>query len=64
MADIRGRVRAGVTGFHPGLQVELAPGAEHVIPEHVWSDALFERIEVKSAPSGPRFRPGMGEGKE
>ena len=64
MADIRGRVRAGVTGFHPGLQVELEPGSEHVVPEHVWSDTLFERIEVKSVPIGQRSRPGMGEGKE
>lgn len=40
----RGRVRDGVTGFHPGLQQTLIPGMEHEVPVQDWSDDLFEAV--------------------
>lgn len=61
----QGRVKTGIAGFHPGLQVELIPGTVHPIPDGMWSDDLFERVVVESpAWSGRRSRPATDVVKE
>lgn len=40
----RGRVRAGVSGYHPGLAQNLIAGHEHQVPVEHWSDTLFEAV--------------------
>ena len=40
----RGRVRAGVSGYHPGLHQDLTPGTEHDVPSDLWSEVLFEPV--------------------
>lgn len=59
----QGRVRAGVVGFHPGMQIELIPGEVHAVPDGMWSDALFEQVE-SPASVGRRSRPATDVAKE
>lgn len=58
----RGRVRAGIGGFHPGLQQDLLPGMEYDVPVSIWSDDLFEAVlpEVPVAPVEAEVRPLRG----
>lgn len=72
----RGRVRDGVTGFHPGLQQTLIPGMEYDVPVQDWSDDLFEAgapieelmpaVEPDPQPEAPPFwrRPRDTDEKE
>ena len=46
----RGRVRPGITGFHPGLQQALIPGMEHDVPVQDWSEELFEVVAASIDP--------------
>ena len=45
----RGRVRAGITGYHPGLKHLLVPGTELDIPDEQWSEVLFEAVTPTEA---------------
>jgi hypothetical protein len=56
----RGRVRAGVSGYHPGLAQNLIAGHEHEVPVELWSDSLFEAVAAPvpeaTAPDSPYRR--------
>ena len=62
MSTTRGRVKAGISGYHPGLQQDLLPGMEYDVPVSIWSDELFEAVlpEVPAAPVEAEVRPLRG----